>query len=240
MQWRRSVVKKNGEIRKQFLQWMVPTDIRRKLDLIDGSEFTLSARLETYSLKPRAYVLTSGGEFRLSKGIAEDLRLRATAKPKAEIVFNIHVEGSKPRRVTLDKARQRALEEGAFDPQDDEDARDRTEALIVRRQGQPAFRKILLKAYNNRCAISRCDCPDALEAAHIRPYKGKYTNHIKNGILLRCDLHTLVDLGKIRIYPNYRVGICDDLKSTVYKKFHDKRLVLPKEKKDWPDCSGLT
>jgi hypothetical protein len=133
-------------------------------------------------------------------------------------------------RRDLGVSAQSALEEGAFDPQNDEDARDRAAALIVIRQGQPAFRMKLLKAYNNRCAISRCDCPDAIEAAHIRPYKGKHTNHIKNGILLRCDIHTLVDLGKIRIDSNYKVGICDELQSAVYKEFHDKRLVLPKEK----------
>jgi bifunctional DNA-binding transcriptional regulator/antitoxin component of YhaV-PrlF toxin-antitoxin module len=240
MQWRRSVVKKNGNSRRQFSQWTIPKPIRKKLGLNDGSTCTLTARLGTYSLKPRAYVLTSGGEIHLPKDISEDLRLRATATPKAEIVFDIQVEGPMPQPVTLDKAREKALEEGAFDPQNDEDARDRVAALIVRRQGQPAFRKKLLKAYNNRCAISSCDCPDALEAAHIRPYKGKHTNHIKNGILLRSDIHSLVDLGKIRICSNYKVGISDELQSTVYKKFHGKRLLLPKDKKDWPDCSGLT
>lgn len=236
MQWQRSVVKKNGDIRKRFEQWGVPKEIRRKLGLDDGSKCRLTARLGTYSLEPKTYVLTSDGEFRLPKDIAEDLRLRATATPKAEIVFDIHVEEPTPQPLPLLKARKKAFEEGAFDPQDDDDARERAATLIVKRQGQPAFRKKLLKAYNNRCAISRCDCPDALEAAHIRPYKGKHTNHIKNGILLRSDIHTLVDLGKIRIDSDYKVDICDDLKSTVYGKFHNSRLALPREKKDWPDC----
>jgi predicted restriction endonuclease len=138
----------------------------------------------------------------------------------------------------LNNARKKAIEEGAFDPQNEKDARERIAALIVRRQGQPAFRSKLLKAYNNRCAISGCDCPDALEAAHIRPYKGNHTNHIKNGILLRSDIHTLFDLGKICIHPNYKVSICDELLSTVYKEFHDKRMALPKEQKDWPVCFG--
>jgi predicted restriction endonuclease len=150
------------------------------------------------------------------------------------------VEEPMSQPLTLDKARKKALEEGAFDPRSEDDARGRALALIVRRRGQPAFRRKLLKAYKSRCAISRCDCPDALEAAHIRQYKGRHTNHIKNGILLRSDIHTLFDLGKIRILSNYKVDICDDLQSTVYKEFHDRLLVLPEEKKDWPDCSGLT
>jgi hypothetical protein len=240
MEWRLAVVKKNGGIRKQFLQWIVPTEIRQELSLKDGSRCTITAHLRAYSFGPRVYVLTSGGEFRLPKTIAEDLRSRATADPTAKIAFDIHVDGSTPQSVMLEKAREQAIEEGAFDPQNDEDARDRAAALIVRRQGQPEFRKKLLKAYNNRCAISRCDCPDALEAAHIRPYKGKYTNHIKNGLLLRSDIHTLVDLGKIRIDSNYKIGVCDELQSTVYKEFHDKSLDLPTEQKDWPDCSGLS
>jgi hypothetical protein len=144
------------------------------------------------------------------------------------------VKPQMPQREPLEKARRKALEEGVFDPKNEEDARERTEALIVRRQGQPEFRKKLLEAYNNRCAISGCDCPDALEAAHIQPYKGTHTNHIKNGILLRSDIHTLFDLGKICICPGYKVSICDELQSTVYKEFHDKLLVLPREKRDWP------
>jgi hypothetical protein len=239
MQWRRSVLKSNGEIRKRFEQWGVPKEIRRKLGLDDGSDCKLTARLGTFSLKPRAYVLTSGGEFRLPKDIAEDLRAEAIANPRADIVFKIQVTEQRPQSAMLEQARQKAREEGAFDPKNDADARERALKLIVVRQGQPAFRKKLLKAYSNRCAISGCDCPDALEAAHIWPYKGRYTNHIKNGILLRCDLHTLFDLGRIRIHSNYKVDICDDLQPTVYKEFHNKRLVLPKEKKDWPDCTGL-
>lgn len=234
-QWRRSISKKNGGIRKRFEQWGVPSAIRKELGLSDGSACTLSIRLGTYSVGPRVYILTSGGEFRLSKDMADALRERALAKPGAEIVFEIQTTTS--QNVALDNARKVALEEGAFDPQNEIDARDRVSAVIVRRQGQPAFRKKLLKAYNNRCAISRCDCPDALEAAHIRPYRGRYTNHIKNGILLRSDIHTLVDLGKIRIRSNYRVEVCKELLSTDYKEFHNRLLVRPKEKKNWPDCS---
>jgi len=188
MQWQRAVAKKNGSIRKQFLQWLVPTEIRQKLGLKDGSECRITAHSGAYSFGPKVYVLTSGGGFRLPKIIAEELRSRATAVPTAEIAFDIHVDGSTRQLMTLEKAREQAIEDGTFDPRNDKDARDRAAALIVRRQGQPEFRKKLLRAYNNRCAISGCDCPDTLEAAHIRPYKGKHTNHVKNGILLRSDL----------------------------------------------------
>ena len=84
-------------------------------------------------------------------------------------------------------------------PESMEDARRRIEATIVLRQGQGAFRDSLLEAYGCRCAISGCDVPEALEAAHIIPYKGEHTNVVVNGLLLRADLHTLFDLGLIAI-----------------------------------------
>ncbi len=61
---------------------------------------------------------------------------------------------------------------GAFGPANLEDARKKTFAAIVMRQGQPAFRQALLKAYENRCALTNCDIVDVLEAAHISRYMG--------------------------------------------------------------------
>lgn len=237
MQWRRFSRKKSGDIRKRFDQWGIPKDIREKLGIKDGIKCTVGFQIGTYSQAPTERVVTSGGEFRLPKDVADKLRLSATADPDAEIVFTI-CRAPMSHPVPINRARKKAISDGAFDPTDDMDARERVAALIARRQGQPAFRRKLLNAYGNRCAISGCDCADALEAAHIRPYRGKHTNHIKNGILLRGDLHTLFDLGKIRIDPDYRVRVCDELQSTVYKEYSGKRLTLPKHENDWPDCSS--
>lgn len=74
-------------------------------------------------------------------------------------------------------------------------------ASIVRRQGQPAFRKALLEAYDGKCAITGCDVLAILEAAHVHPYMGEHTNVVSNGLLLRTDIHTLVDLWLIAIDP---------------------------------------
>jgi HNH endonuclease len=43
---------------------------------------------------------------------------------------------------------------------------------------------------------------DVLEAAHIYPYRGDSTNHVANGLLLRADLHTLLDCGLPAIDPD--------------------------------------
>lgn len=69
------------------------------------------------------------------------------------------------------------------------------------REGQPEFRRRVIELYGGRCAISLCGTVDALEAAHIVPYKGKDSNQPWNGILLRADLHLLFDKNLLRIDP---------------------------------------
>ncbi|WP_336979879.1 HNH endonuclease signature motif containing protein [Altererythrobacter fulvus] len=61
-------------------------------------------------------------------------------------------------------------------------------------------------AYEGRCAISGCDVREVLEAAHIMPYLGEETNDVRNGLLLRADLHTLFDLGLLKIGPDYKIS----------------------------------
>ncbi|MGG2041265.1 hypothetical protein [Burkholderia gladioli] len=54
------------------------------------------------------------------------------------------------------------------------------------RQDQPAFRKAVFEAYGGRCAVSGCDIPEALEAAHLhgRNWRAGH-NAATDGILLR-------------------------------------------------------
>lgn len=66
------------------------------------------------------------------------------------------------------------------------------------RTRQASFRKSIFEQYNGRCAISGCDEPSALEAAHLGGAGGWRTNHTQ-GILLRSDLHRLMDAGKLLI-----------------------------------------
>lgn len=72
---------------------------------------------------------------------------------------------------------------------------------IKARRGQQAFRTALRERYGDQCVISGCRLLDALEAAHIKPYRGRHDNHPANGLLLRADLHTLFDLNLVGIEP---------------------------------------
>ncbi len=69
------------------------------------------------------------------------------------------------------------------------------------RRGQQQFRNALLARYHCKCLVTECPIVDLLEAAHICPYRSKADNHPENGLLLRCDLHTLFDLDLLGIEP---------------------------------------
>ncbi len=66
------------------------------------------------------------------------------------------------------------------------------------RTRQADFRKLIFEKFSGRCPISGCDEPSALEAAHLGAKGGWRTNHTE-GILLRRDLHGLMDAGKLQI-----------------------------------------
>jgi hypothetical protein len=135
---------------------------------------------------------------------------------------------------------RKAEAEGQFDPSNIKEGREWVQRRINLRRGQPEFRMKLLEAYGRRCAVTECDCPDALEAAHILPYCGKDTNHIQNGILLRSDIHALFDLGMIGFDPVTRkVIVSKSLKGTVYEKLKKRKLRIPLESKNRPNPEVL-
>jgi Rad3-related DNA helicase len=70
--------------------------------------------------------------------------------------------------------------------------------IVEYRTRQSEFRKRIFEKYNGRCPISGCDEASALEAAHLGAKGGWRTNHTE-GILLRRDLHALLDAGKLEI-----------------------------------------
>jgi hypothetical protein len=129
---------------------------------------------------------------------------------------------------------------GAFDPTSIEDARKTTFASIVIRQGQPAFRKKLLDAYERRCALTDCSVEEVLEAAHICRYMGQETNVVQNGLLLRADLHTLYDRALIAIDPaTHQVSIAPELKDSEYGALAGRSLRLPKDPQQRPNREAL-
>lgn len=140
----------------------------------------------------------------------------------------------------LQNERQRIESEEYFNIENLEDGRQKITASIVRRQGQAEFRRKLLTAYNSRCPISGCDAEAAIEAAHIFPYQGTETNHIKNGLPLRADIHTLFDLYLVSVEPDsYEIVIAPDLIKTCYQELAGRKLSLPTDELALPSKDAL-
>lgn len=70
-------------------------------------------------------------------------------------------------------------------------ARVKSEQLM--RPEQRLFSETMRKNYRNKCAVTGCVTPAALEAAHIKTQEDSDDNSPGNGILLRSDIHCLFD-----------------------------------------------
>ena len=130
----------------------------------------------------------------------------------------------------------------AFEPRRVEDERRRALASIAVRQGQPGFRRTLLKAYEGRCAITNYDAAESLEAAHIVPYRGPVTNHPSNGLLLRADLHSLFDLGLVAVDTDpsaWSLVVSPEIRKSSYETYHGARVRRPLDPLFYPSTGAL-
>ena len=76
-------------------------------------------------------------------------------------------------------------------------------------------------SYGGRCCISGCSIPEVLEGAHIDPYYGPASNNPQNGLLLRLDLHALLDMSLMAVDPT------------------SKKVYFSKEMRIWPEYASL-
>lgn len=152
----------------------------------------------------------------------------------------------KARQLQPDAAHDRARAGAAppivenFNPGEVADRRDRQIVEVVRRRGQAKFRAALLAAYDGKCAVTGCNAVDALEAAHISPYRGGQTNHVQNGLLLRADLHSLFDLGLLAINPEtMAIVLAPGLKATSYADLAGRAIAAPVDPSFGPSVDAL-
>ncbi|MFQ6398971.1 HNH endonuclease [Nocardia sp. KC 131] len=95
------------------------------------------------------------------------------------------------------------------------------------RLGQREFRQALLAKYGPRCAFTG-DLPDSvLDACHLYSYAKVGKHHEHGGVLLRRDLHTLFDLGKIAVDQNDLIDVCEPYRDfPTYSALHQKSLAV--------------
>lgn len=85
------------------------------------------------------------------------------------------------------------------------------------RKGQTGFRQEVFAFHGGQCCITGCTVGDLLEAAHVAPYRGEHTHDVRNGLLLRVDIHRLFDRHLIAIDP---VDLVVRVASSVSDKFY--------------------
>ena len=130
--------------------------------------------------------------------------------------------------------------EGIFDPNNLADARERAIAEVVRRPGQATFRQAVFQAYKGRCAVTGCDFPETIQAAHINPYLGSHSDHVENGLLLRVDIHLLFDNKRLAIDSRtMKIVLAPALKNTKYKALEGKVVSVPKDPNLRPNLRAL-
>lgn len=123
-----------------------------------------------------------------------------------------------------------------FEEWDQTDERTRTKVDQVIRERQSVFHDRVSKAYEGACAVTQIDVPTVLQAAHIDPYRGRKSQVVTNGVLLRMDIHRLYDENLLAIDPDGNVlRISERLSTTPYAKYDGRRIDVPRDPLCRPD-----
>jgi HNH endonuclease len=129
---------------------------------------------------------------------------------------------------------------GVLEIDEDHDERRRAEVRLALRRGQPRFRRDLLRAYHGTCAVTGSTVEAVLEAAHIAPYRGEHTHDVRNGLLLRSDIHTLFDSYLLTVTPQLQVAVSPLLSGSTYESLDRAELrALPRGRVDQPNAALL-
>ena len=117
------------------------------------------------------------------------------------------------------------------------------ERTIRPRLGQGTFRYAVRDAYG-KCAVSTEHSLPALEAAHIIPYSHGGRHEIRNGLLLRADIHKLFDAGYVTVTPDHRFRVSERLADEYhngrsYYRYNDSPIWVPPDEAWHPDPDAL-
>ncbi|MBR0825970.1 HNH endonuclease [Bradyrhizobium manausense] len=103
---------------------------------------------------------------------------------------------------------------------------------VALRPDQAKFSVRIRRAYQGKCAFTGCTTAEALEAAHIKVEKGQDDNNLRNGLLLRADVHALFDEGLIALtLDGSRVEISSRLSDTTYDFLRTREVSQPQSER---------
>jgi putative restriction endonuclease len=102
----------------------------------------------------------------------------------------------------------------------------------------------VLDAYERSCAVTGEHSLPALEAAHIRSYDKDGPHDVRNGLLLRADLHRLFDKGYVTVSTDLRLEVSPRLRADyhngrTYYPMHGQPVRVPGAARDQPSPEFL-
>ena len=123
--------------------------------------------------------------------------------------------------------------------------RQRIVESVSRYARESSFRRQVMDAYGNRCAVTRAQL-NLVDAAHIVPVKAQGTDDVSNGIALSPTIHRAYDNSLIYLDTRYYMRLNDqkvgELKSQRLEDglddlqgYLDSQIHLPANRADWPD-----
>lgn len=119
------------------------------------------------------------------------------------------------------------------------DAPERRYGEVQLRDRQATFRRAVLSAYSNSCAITGCRIDEILTAAHIIPHSDEVNYALSNGICLRVDIHILFDRDLVRVNPDYTVEVSNRIRDPAYRVLHGRHMRMPLDNADKPSSLAL-
>jgi putative restriction endonuclease len=119
-----------------------------------------------------------------------------------------------------------------------------TPVIVRPRLGQGLFSFAVRDAYKGACAVTGEHSTPVLEAAHIKPYAQGGEHSVRNGLLLRSDLHRLFDKGYVTVTPDYRFQVGKRLREEykngrTYYQMSGSPILLPEDTGLLPDRNLL-
>lgn len=155
-----------------------------------------------------------------------------------EAVCPVYVSGDEPSRLQFRLTADQALAVvGEGDATMQAIRREYVTRAVMQRLHQSQFRRVVLRAYSNRCAICRLRHLELLDAAHILPDRDVRGDPVVTNGLGLCKIHhSAYDANILGIDPDARVHIRDDVLTEIdgpmlrhgLQELHGARLVLPR------------
>lgn len=169
-------------------------------------------------------------------------------KPRPGVYFPIPVYVSQvdlDRRLVLLSHR----EVRSINPQTASEVERRwAESIVERRVHQPAFRAMILRAYDTQCTICHFRHAELLDAAHILSDKHERGYATTTNGMSMCKIHhAAYDQKFLGVDPDYTIHINNDLLHEVdgpmlkygLQQMDRQKIILPSRRVDHPDRENL-